>query len=348
MVLKKYALFNWIYLILGLLLVLLIIYMSCYIHMLNEQITKKEQSLDLLNTKLKNLEEESALCFSGLFNQLKKEWAEEGHLSDEVIASIKAFSMLHSPENTAYFDSVSVQDFSVPRGQLLMALLELDLDKKTWLRLKADVSFSGAVLREVDLKGIDLSSMDLQGVDLTDANLSHACLDNTNMKRANLQRVNMVGASVIKSNLKWADARWANMSHLNGDSTRLDGILLNNARLNNAVLNDASLMWSELRGADLTEVSANRANLKGCDLLRANLTSAKFQKANFNRANLCESIFSNTNIDSAIMINAMVMVKSWIDNIDIAGIEGRDWLMANYILIREGERFKLAKKSKGD
>ena len=46
------------------------------------------------------------------------------------------------------------------------------------------------------------------------------------------------------------------------------------------------------------------------------------------------------------MINEIVMVKSWIDNIDIAGIEGRDWLMANYILIREGERFKLAKKSK--
>ena len=79
-------------------------------------------------------------------------------------------------------------------------LFELQGNQR-FIRLKANLNFSG-----LDLSGQDLSFADLRGSDLSDADLSFADLRGANLTGANLRGANLKGANLISANLKDASA----------------------------------------------------------------------------------------------------------------------------------------------
>ena len=73
--------------------------------------------------------------------------------------------------------------------------------KQRFLRLNANLNFSG-----LDLSGEDLGSADLRGADLSNADLSFADLRGADLAGANLRGANLTGANLISANLTNAAA----------------------------------------------------------------------------------------------------------------------------------------------
>ncbi|WP_201393746.1 pentapeptide repeat-containing protein [Ktedonobacter sp. SOSP1-85] len=158
------------------------------------------------------------------------------------------------------------------------------------------VSFSGADMRGIDLKGgcayeIDLSGANLSQADLSGANLSQAGLSQANLSQADLSRADLSGADLSR-----ADLSEANLSEAN----------LNEANLNRASLIEANFSFANFSFANFSFANFSFANLSEADLSRADLSRADLSRAlRLSEANLSGVDLSEANPSETIVSQAL-------------------------------------------
>src|SRR5579859_2646989 len=138
---------------------------------------------------------------------------------------------------------------SISSDNNVVSLRDADLFKVNW---------SGANLREVDLKGAHLSGANLSEAVLFKANLSEANLSEANLSEANLSKANLSEANLSEANLSEANLSEANLSEAN-----LSEANLSEANLSKANLSGVAFSGVDLKGADLSGVDLSGAHLRG-------------------------------------------------------------------------------------
>ncbi|MEO6190686.1 MAG: pentapeptide repeat-containing protein [Saprospiraceae bacterium] len=194
------------------------------------------------------------------------------------------------------------QSLSTERGLLLLALVRTKMDSNNFKKIKENVSFFGADLRNADLHGLNLSGIDLRNANLQYTNLQGINLNNANVKGANLVGVNLNHASLVGANLIAVKLNWAKINEADLQMVKLDSADLSNATLYKSKLNDASVILAVLCNAIFFE-----ANLTHCNLKSANLANANFTKAILTNTNFKNSILSGAILNYAIIQNNWIV-----------------------------------------
>ncbi|MBK6995124.1 MAG: pentapeptide repeat-containing protein [Lewinellaceae bacterium] len=230
-------------------------------------------------------------------------------LRDTTIARIAALSIAFKPYKYIEADSLSEKAYSLGRGQLLQALVLMNIDTGSFARIKERALFAEADLRGAGLKGSDLSGINLQKANLKDADLSGANLKGANLGEANLWGAKLNQANLSHSDLKRADLSWAQLNGATLAKTNLNGAKLTNAQLIDADLFDANFQWAQSGGALF-----NQANL-----ISVNFRGTNFTKANLSRANLSYSDLRNINLSEVDLIgvrcNKVLVDEKWMEKL---------------------------------
>lgn len=247
----------------------------------------REMEADIQSQNNKNL----GLLMRDMLENINKELKKSPHrlLTDSSIAQIAAFSRLLKPYQYSGQDSLSECAYSPERGQLLKALVLLDLDKGTFGLIKRRAVFLGADLQQVDFKGVDMSGINLYGANLKEAILSEANLNGANLEKAFLWGANLNGANVNNANLKKADLSWAKLNNATLIGTNLSGAMLLNAQFIKALMSDASMLWARCDGALFNEANMTKVNFTGTHFIRANFNSATLNDTDLRKTNLSEA-----------------------------------------------------------
>lgn len=250
-------------------------------------------------------------------------------LRDTTIARIAALSSFFKPYQYIEGDSLSESAYSPERGQLLQALILMQLDSGAFGRIKRKVLFAGADLRGADLKGLDLSGINFREANLKNADLSSANLSGADLGGANLWGANLNQANLGNADLKRADLRWAQMNKATLRLANLNGAKLANAQLKNADLFDASVQWAQSDGALF-----NEANLTSVNFLGTNLT-----KVNFHQANLVDADLRRIDLSEAdllgVRLNKALVDKDWGEKLKKWQPNGERELQESYIVVND-------------
>lgn len=228
-------------------------------------------------------------------------------LSTATINRIATLSSALKPYRYFQGDSLSTQELSLERGQLLLALNSMRIDSSTFYKIKRATSFSCSDLRNADLNGADLSGIDLSNSNLENANLISANLINADLRSTNFRAANLSEALLMKADLKRADLSWAKMNNAQMKLAVFNGACMRNTQLMQADLREALFQYAELSGAMF-----NEANLTGSDLI-----GTRFTKTNFTKVNLSEVRFVQADFSEAIMLEAEMtnaeVEKDWME-----------------------------------
>ena len=246
-------------------------------------------------------------------------------LSSATIARIAALSHSFKPYYYVEGDSLSNKKLSPERGQLLLALIVMDIDSSSFDRIKFKTSFAGA-----DLSGANLWKANLSRANLREANLNGADLRRANLNEADLRGVDLWGANLNQAslrgtNLKRADLRWANLNEVDLKGANLNGAALAYAKLKKADLKGIFLTCADLQGALLNEANLLGINLKWTILKKAILKKAILKKANlrrtnFNGADLSGADLSETDLSGADLIGTDLS-KANLSGADLFGVD---------------------------
>jgi len=221
-------------------------------------------------------------------------------LRDTIIGRLAALSFAFKPYKYIEADSLSEKAYSPERGQLLQALVLLNIDSGSFAQIKGKTGFAGADLRGADLKGLDLS-----GINLKEANLKNADLSGSNLKGANLGAANLWGANLNQANLsntdlKRADLSWAQLNEASLILANLNGAKLTNAQLRKADLTGASFQWAQSGGALFNEANLTNVNFTGSNLTKVNLSQADLSGADLRKINLSEAVLVGVRLEKAL------------------------------------------------
>lgn len=170
-------------------------------------------------------------------------------LSNSLVNRISSLSRGFLPYRILVDGKLSEDEYSIERGQLLLALAESNLDSVTNYRVFTKSDFSSSYLRKVNFANVDLSNVRMP---------------NSDLRQAVFNRVTLNG-----SVLDGSDLRGAEFSYVTGRNTELQGVSLQNslfsycrfyaANFSNARLNESELLTnsfecSKMIEADLTSV----------------------------------------------------------------------------------------------
>ncbi|MEY3240717.1 MAG: hypothetical protein RIR11_2155 [Bacteroidota bacterium] len=250
-------------------------------------------------------------------------------LSDTTLNRIVALSFAFKPYKYINGDSLSKQESSPERGQLLQALVLMNIDTGTFGRIKRSVPFAWADLRAADLKGLDLS-----GINLANANLKNADMSGINLKGADLKEANLWGANLNQANLrnvdlKKADLRWVQLNEAHLTLANLSGANLSNAQLRKADLTGATARWTQLVG-----ILFNEAILTSVDFGGSNFTKANLKQATLIDADIRTIDFSGANFEGVRLENAWVN-KNWPEKLKEWQPVGLKALQENYTAVND-------------
>ncbi|KAB8331047.1 hypothetical protein SD80_026195 [Scytonema tolypothrichoides VB-61278] len=156
----------------------------------------------------------------------------------------------------------------------------------------SSINFSGASLKEADLKRgyfvnsdfseANLSLANLREAELGFTNFRGACLDEADFAGANLDRCDFRKASLINSNFTGANLSQANLSDL------IVGIVVevDHSRdyYSRACFIRANLYKANLKSSDFSGTNFVGANFSGCDLSNAILADADLSESNISGA----------------------------------------------------------------
>lgn len=256
-------------------------------------------------------------------------------LRDTTIARIAALSFSFKPYQYIEADSLH-KACSPERGQLLQALILMNMDSGSFARIKRNTLFAGADLQGTNLKGLDLSGINLQGANLKSADLSGANLKGADLGAANLWGANLNQANLSNTDLKRADLSWAKLNEANLQLANLNGANLTNAQLRKADLHDATLQWTKSNGALF-----NDAMLTSTDFGSATLT-----KVNLSRANLMDADLRNTTLSEAdlggVRLNKALVNPDWLEKLKEWQPTGLKELQDSYTVVNDtADKFKV-------
>ena len=127
---------------------------------------------------------------------------------------------------------ITEEEYSIERGQLLLALKNSNLNNLTTRRIYLQANFKNAYLKDVIL-----NDSDFMGIDLSGSNLRNTKLNNVDFYIAELQGIKLIASNLIYANLHTANLRKANLRHAN-----LYGADFNNASIENANLSNTNLL----------------------------------------------------------------------------------------------------------
>jgi uncharacterized protein YjbI with pentapeptide repeats len=256
-------------------------------------------------------------------------------LRDTTIARIAALSFACTPYRYIQGDSLSEKAYSPERGQLLQALILLNLDPGSFAGIKRKTLFAGADLRGADLKGLDLSGINLREANLDGADLTGANLDSAGLGEANLWEANLNRANLRRADLKRADLSWAQLNEANLRQANLNGAILASAQLRKADLQGATFQWAQLGGALFHEAKLTGADFTGANLSKVNLSQADLSQTDLRRIN-----FSQADLVGAVLNQALVD-KDWLDKLTVWQPTGANELRANYSVVNDtADKFK--------
>jgi uncharacterized protein YjbI with pentapeptide repeats len=256
-------------------------------------------------------------------------------LSDTTIARMTALSSVFKPYKYMQGDSLSEQACSPERGQLLQALVLMNIDSGTFTRIKQNTLFAGADLRGMNLKGLNLS-----GINLNKANLNGADLSDTNFKGADLGAANLWGANLNRANLsninlKRADLRWAQLNETNLKLANLNGANLSNAQLIKADLTDATFQRAQSVGALFNDAIMKSIDFAGTNLTKANLSNVELSESEMRSVNLSEAVLIG------VKLNNIVISNDWLEKLIEWQPVGLKELQANYTFVSDtADKFK--------
>ncbi len=250
-------------------------------------------------------------------------------LSDTMITRIAALSFAFKSYKYIEHDTLSNQESSPDRGQLLQALILMNIDSSSFAKIKKNAVFARADLRGANLKGGDMSGINLKGANLRGADLSGANLKGANLEGANLWEVNLNQANLSGTNLKKTDLRWAHLNKAILTLSNLNGANLQNAQLIKADFNTAMFQWAQLDGALF-----NEANLSSVDFTGTNFTKVNLSKANLSRADLRKVNLSEADLGGAQFFKAVVD-KNWLEDLQKWQPTGLKELLENYTIVND-------------
>lgn len=222
-------------------------------------------------------------------------------LNDTTIARIAALSFACKPHPYFEGDSLSAKAYSPERGQLLQALVLLQMDTGSFARIKRKTTFAGADLRGADLKGLDISGINLNGANLKDADLSGANLRGANLHEANLGGAILNGANLSHADVRRADLSWAQLNEATLTSANLNGAILTNAQLRKADASGATFQWTQSEGALYHEANLTKADFTGTNFTKANLSLANLDGADLRRVNLKEADLPGATLNQTLV-----------------------------------------------
>ena len=248
-------------------------------------------------------------------------------LTNATINRIAALSFSFQSYQSIEQDSLSKKKYNAERGQLLQALVLMNIDTHSFTQIKLSAVFAEADLRGADLKGFDLSGINLKEAYLKDVDLSSANLKGANLSGANLWGANLNQANLSNADLQMADLRWAQLNEAILCLANLNNVSLLNAQLRKADLNHASLQFAQSGGALFNEANLTNADLIGSNFSKANLSQADLSDSDLRSINLSEA-----NLISVRLSNAIV-VENWLEKLKEWHPIGEKELSKSYIMV---------------
>lgn len=264
-----------------------------------------------------------------ILEEVDSEMKTKSVLSDSVIHKLATLSYSFKPHKIYEGDSISEKTISLERGQLLLALLMLDIDSVSFLRIKSEVSFAGANLNGADLRGVDLSNADLKGAHFKVANLKRVNLSGADLSDAVLYAANLDSAKLVATNFKRADMRWAMLNHAQLQSADLSGAQMMQAQFANAEMYRATIQNADLSGAIMQNANLTSANLIGSNLQRVNFKNAILMYVNMRLTNQFEAIYSDANLHKAIVDS------TWMKDSPGWNLTGYEYIKEKYKLLND-------------
>lgn len=250
-------------------------------------------------------------------------------LRDTTIARIAAYSFALKPYKYYEGDSLLEQACSPERGQLLQALVLMNIDTGSFGQIIRSTLFAGADLRGADLKGLDLSGINLQEANLKDVDLSSAILKGADLSKANLWGAKLNRANLSMATLRRADLGWAQLNEAVLSLANLNGANLRNAQLRKANLNGAIFQWAQSGGVLFNEANLTSVNFLGTNLTKVNMSQANLDDADLRKINLSEAVLVGTSLDKAF-VN-----EDWLDKLKEWRPIGVKELLENYSVVND-------------
>jgi uncharacterized protein YjbI with pentapeptide repeats len=250
-------------------------------------------------------------------------------LSDALIVRIAETSAAFKPMRYMEQDTLSAQAISPERGQLLQALVLMNLDTASFGKIIRTTTFASADLRKANLKGLDLRGINLQTANLRNADLFMTNLRSANLSQANLWATTLDSANLSKANLERANLEWAKLNRANLDSAFMKGANCLNAQFLATRAIKANCDWIKADGAFFIEVNMTNASFQGAILSNTNFKAANLEKADLRHVRLW-----GAKMDGAWANNAWVD-RSWPDSLKQWPIHGLETFLERHYLSRD-------------
>ncbi len=250
-------------------------------------------------------------------------------LSDTMIIRIAAVSFAFPSAPFIEHDTLSTRKNNPGRGQLLQALLLLNIHPYSFAKIKQQTIFDEADLRHADLKGLDLSGIRLSGAQLEQTNLTGANLKSAHLEGANLWGALLNEANLNQINLKKADLRWAQLNNADLTEANLNEANLSNAQFRKALFYDASVQWTQAVGTIFSE-----ANMESIDLVSTNATNANFRNVNMANSDLRSIVLSHADI-VGVEFNRCLVNKRWLEEVATWQSLGEKELLSQYTFVSD-------------
>lgn len=230
----------------------------------------------------------------------------KGPLNEATIDRVAALS--HSLKPYRYFegDTLSSKALSPERGQLLLALVNMEIDSASWTAIKSKATFAAADLSGANLRGKDLSGMNLRGANFRGGDISQATLCHSDLWYACFWGATANNTNLSHAQLVRADLHWAQLNNSKLIQANLNGANFANAQLRNVDLLQATFRYGSAEGALFHGAHLTEVDFLVTDLSRTILTNADLSESNLRLVNL-----KNAHLEGINLTNARVGQGSW-------------------------------------
>ncbi len=318
---------------------------SYNIYLLNNEYKEQSKSLEEnieLQSKisLSNLEINKVENVAALIKQISKELnsKEVRTLSDTSILKIKSLSNSLTP--FYYFDgnTLSSIKLSPGRGQLLIALCNLNIDSSSFSRIIKTTNFSNVWLKNADFSGSNLNGINLEGSYLKSCVFKGGSMENANLKNSIINECDFTLSSMNKSDLSLSQILKTDFSNSLLLDMDFNGIKGSNSVFYNCILRNSSFQWSDLIGARLNSCDLEGSDFWGSNLSNANLSNSNFKNSRLLEVNLNRSILKNVTLDN------IAVSEDWINTSNVKESVGFDELNRDYSIKRDSsKKYKIQK-----
>ncbi|MCB9262533.1 MAG: pentapeptide repeat-containing protein [Flavobacteriales bacterium] len=272
-----------------------------------QQSEKRATDLQAISDSITS--QNQAVILNEIINQLRLESGNGKIISDHAIERISALTATLKPSRQFDGDSLTEKSYSPEKGQLLLAILMMNLDSNSFKKIKQKVSFAQAYLPRANLQKMDLSGIDLSNSYLKSAEMDEVNLSGSNLKEANIWGANLRQSVFDSSNMNRCILSWSNLEY-----SSLIGCNMNAAESENTNFTFSNVSLAKASFSNLNYSNFSYAQLKGANLDWSKLKMVNFDKTDLSSSSIINADISHSNIFSAIL-NEIQVNKSWLEDL---------------------------------